>query len=106
MGFLMIINEIRYFYLGFHSLLEGSQNKEVKTLFQKSDKVLKKNKVDLTIGVIIVITSCYGLFLDIEEMHARTVGVVIGSLMSLLALRDIFLGFKKVGQSVKKINKA
>ncbi|WP_107040371.1 hypothetical protein [Brumimicrobium mesophilum] len=105
MGILLILNDIRYFYLGSHTLLDHTKNDEVNSFFQKSDKVLNKNKVDFTIGIIIIITSCYGLFIDVEEMYARKLGLLIGIIMSISALGEIIFGLKKDYQSVKRIKK-
>jgi len=101
MGGLMIINEIRYFYLGSRSLLNDSKNKRVEIFFEKQDKILNRNKIDLIFGVILLVVSCYALFLDIENMYARIYGAAIGSIMCLFAFRQIILSGVKINHSLK-----
>lgn len=102
MGLLMIINEIRGFYLGSHSLLDRTKNTRINTFFRKSDKILSRNNINFIFGFIILVTSCYSLFLDAEGMYARTYGAVLGSIMCLLALRQIVLGGAKINHSFKQ----
>ena len=94
-GILLIIDSINDLIVGTQKILTLDNRVEGVTFMMRIKKILKSPAYYIFIGIVIILTSVYDIYEDFSQMSKEHLGLIVGIIYILIALKSGFDGGKK-----------
>jgi hypothetical protein len=104
MGILMILNACRHLFEGTHKILGRVENESVQFFYKQGDRFIDRPIIGIIIGLIIIITSTYGIYEDIENLKSHSIPIAIAIVLIIIAITSIYGGGKKIIKKVDEVS--